>query len=133
MLTRLPNAPGTPARVSVRTQSDLSRLAIIVSAGTRSRRVESGRRRRDARSLGRSADKGNAVPQSGTTDDLSENHQVVLILRLVLDRRAELRYGEVLDAESGRQGRFESIAGLATMVQQCLERQRVASSWADTD
>lgn len=50
--------------------------------------------------------------------------EVVLVLRLVFDRRMDLRYGELLDAESVRQGRFVGLPDLADAVQQWMDRQR---------
>ena len=55
-------------------------------------------------------------------DDLSGSRQVVLILRLVLDRQAQLHHGELVDTESVSQGRFVSLAGMTDVVTRWFER-----------
>jgi hypothetical protein len=65
-------------------------------------------------------------------DDLSDSRQVVLVLRLVLDQRALLRHGELLDAEGAGQGRFATVAGMTALVRQWLENQQ-PDSLTDTD
>jgi hypothetical protein len=62
------------------------------------------------------------VPASGTDDERSVSREVILILRLMLDRRMELRRGELLDAKAIRQGRFVNLAGMLDAVTQWLER-----------
>lgn len=57
-------------------------------------------------------------------DDLSDSRQVVLVLRLVLDQRALLRHGELLDAEGTGQGRFATVTGMTDLVRQWLENQQ---------
>jgi hypothetical protein len=59
-----------------------------------------------------------------TEDELAASLPVVLILRIVLDRRARLRYGELLDARANSQGRFVTVAELSKTVQRWLDRQR---------
>lgn len=68
--------------------------------------------------------KGIAVPRPGPEDQLASSRQVVLILRLVLNRRAELRFGELLDEKAIRQGRFVTLTELAEELKRWLERQR---------
>ena len=68
------------------------------------------------------------MPASDQDDDLSGNCQVVLVLRLVLDRQAQLRYGQLLDAGAIEQGRFATLAGLADAVSRWLERQQRETS-----
>ena len=58
-----------------------------------------------------------------TEDELAGNREVVLILRLVLDSYAELRYGELLDGQGIRQGRFVSLTELTSAVKTWLDRQ----------
>jgi hypothetical protein len=67
------------------------------------------------------------VRQLSTEEEFAGNREVVLILRFVLDSRAELRYGEVLDRHAIRQGRFVSLAELAGAVKTWLERQSLDS------
>ena len=64
------------------------------------------------------------MTQSGIEDDLSDTQQVVLILRLTLDRHAYLRHGELLDAEASGQGRFMTLSEMSEAVQQWLDRQQ---------
>jgi hypothetical protein len=63
------------------------------------------------------------MPTSGAEDTLSENRQVVLILRLVVDRQGKLRHGELLDCDVMRQARFATLTGLQSTIRQWLERQ----------
>ena len=58
-----------------------------------------------------------------TEDELAGNREVVLILHLVLDSYAELRYGELLDGQGIRQGRFVSLTELTSAVKTWLDRQ----------
>ena len=61
--------------------------------------------------------------QLSAEEEFAGNREVVLILRFVLDRHAELRYGELLDGHAIRQGRFVSLAELTSAVKTWLERQ----------
>ena len=63
------------------------------------------------------------MPALDPEDELHGSHQVVLILRLVLDRQLRLRHGEVVDAEATVQGRFSTLAELVEVVQRWLGRQ----------
>lgn len=67
------------------------------------------------------------MSQPDAPDQLRENRQVVLILRLVLDRHASLRYGEVLDAQAVSQGRFSSLGELTDAVKEWLDRHQVTA------
>ena len=67
--------------------------------------------------------KGRAVPAFDQEDELSSSHQVVLILRLVLDRRLRLQHGELVDAEATVLGRFLTLEGLVEVIGQWLGRQ----------
>jgi hypothetical protein len=67
--------------------------------------------------------KGRAVPALDQEDELSGSRQVVLILRLVLDRRLRLRHGELVDAEATVLGRFLTLEGLLSLVRKWLEQQ----------
>lgn len=60
----------------------------------------------------------------GIDDDLIDTQQVVLILRLTLDRDASLRHGELLDAGAIGQGRFMTMSDMSEAVQLWLDRQR---------
>jgi hypothetical protein len=73
------------------------------------------------------------VPQLDAADQLMDNRQVFLILRLVLVRHAGLLYGEVLDAETIRQGQFSFPAEVADVVMRWLDRQHSRCSWPDVD
>jgi hypothetical protein len=64
------------------------------------------------------------MPVASPEDQLSGNRQVILILRLVLDRQAQLRHGELLDAEAHLEGRFAGLDGLTETVGRWLARQR---------
>ena len=55
-------------------------------------------------------------------DELSGSRQVILILRLVLDRQARLQHGELVDAESVSQGRFVSLTGMTDVLTGWFER-----------
>ena len=66
--------------------------------------------------------KGKAVPVLDLEDELAGSRQVVLILRLVLDRQAQLHHGELVDAEAVCQGRFVSLTGLTDVVTRWFER-----------
>jgi len=63
------------------------------------------------------------VKRLSTEDELAGNREVVLILHLVLDSYAELRYGELLDGQGIRQGRFVSLTELTSAVKTWLDRQ----------
>jgi hypothetical protein len=52
-----------------------------------------------------------------------EKRQVTLILRLVLDARGRLQYGEAVDTEARSQGRFVGWRGLTRTVRAWLARQ----------
>jgi hypothetical protein len=54
---------------------------------------------------------------------LVENRSVTLILRLVLDTRGRLQYGEAVDTEAQSQGRFVGWDGLTRTVRAWLARQ----------
>jgi hypothetical protein len=71
------------------------------------------------------------VPAADKDDELSDSRQVVLILRLVLDRQARLRHGELLDTDAVGEGRFATTAGLLAVVQRWLERQQDLAPYVD--
>jgi hypothetical protein len=52
-----------------------------------------------------------------------EKRSVTLILRLVLDGRGRLEYGEAVDTEARSQGRFVGWRGLTRTVRAWLARQ----------
>lgn len=56
-------------------------------------------------------------------DEGVENRQVILILRLVLDSRGRLEYGEAVDSEARLQGRFRGWRGLTRTLRAWLARQ----------
>lgn len=62
------------------------------------------------------------MPVLDQEDELAGSRQVVLVLRLVLDRQARLRHGELVDAETVCQGRFVSLTGLTDVVTRWFER-----------
>jgi hypothetical protein len=64
------------------------------------------------------------VPALHDEDEPADSRQVVLILRLVLDGNAQLRRGELLDADAVHQARFHDLGGLLGAVDGWLERQR---------
>jgi hypothetical protein len=57
-------------------------------------------------------------------DQLAGSRQVVLIVRMVLDGKSRLQYGELLDVETAGMGRFTTVNGLGETVKRWLERQR---------
>jgi hypothetical protein len=57
-------------------------------------------------------------------DRLSSTRQEVLILRIVLDRQAQLRHGELLDAQSIRLGWFVSVQGMMEALSHWLAQQQ---------
>ena len=61
------------------------------------------------------------MPFSNDDDPLSGSRQIVLILRLVLDRQHQLRRRELLDAEA--HGRIVGLAGLKDVLDRWLARQ----------
>ena len=75
--------------------------------------------------------KGKAVPALDQEDELSGSRQVVLILRLVLDRRLRLHHGELVDAEATVLGRFLTLEGLLELVRHWLARQPVDHALAE--
>ena len=64
------------------------------------------------------------MARSSVEDDLIDSKQVILILRLTVDRHARLRHGELLDAGASGQGRFMTLSDMSEAVQQWLDRQR---------
>jgi hypothetical protein len=65
------------------------------------------------------------VPELRGEDELSGSSYVILILRLVLDENARLRYGELVDAGGVCEARFADLHGLLEAVRLWLDRQRV--------
>jgi hypothetical protein len=61
---------------------------------------------------------------ASAADDLSGSRPAVLVLRLMLDQRACLRHGELLDAEGTGQGRFVDVTELTALVRRWLEGQQ---------
>jgi hypothetical protein len=82
------------------------------------------RPRRSAPTRRTESAKGGIVARSDIDDDLIDTQQVVLVLRLTLDRHASLRHGELLDAGAMGQGRFMTLSDMSEAVQQWLDRQR---------
>jgi hypothetical protein len=64
------------------------------------------------------------VPRPSPDDELTNYRQVVLIIRLVLDRHAQLRHGELLDAAATSQGRFVTLTEMGEAVSRWLRAQR---------
>lgn len=60
---------------------------------------------------------------SDTGVGLTENRQVVLVVRLTLDQDSQVLYGELLNADGTGQGRFKSLSSLGSTVKRWLERQ----------
>ena len=58
----------------------------------------------------------------GEEDKASGNRNVVLILRLVLDRHAHLDRGELFTSEGTRLGHFVTIEGLAEAIHLWLKQ-----------
>ena len=75
--------------------------------------------------------KGRAVGALDQEDELSGSRQVVLILRLVLDRRLLLRHGELVDSEATVLGRFLTLEGLLEVVRRWLARQSADHALAE--
>jgi hypothetical protein len=61
---------------------------------------------------------------SNHDENPSDSRNVVLVLRLVLDRHTHLCRGELFDVQATRLGQFVSIAGLAEVIRVWLEQQR---------
>jgi hypothetical protein len=59
----------------------------------------------------------------GEEDEASGNRNVVLILRLVLDRHAHLYRGELFTIEGTRLDHFFNIEGLAEVIHLWLKQQ----------
>jgi hypothetical protein len=68
-----------------------------------------------------------AVSDSNHAEDPSDSRNVVLVLRLVLDRHAHLCRGELFDVEATRLGQFVNLTGLAEVIRVWLEQQREAA------
>ena len=66
-----------------------------------------------------------AAPSGGRCREATpvEKRSVTLILRLVLDGRGRLEYGEAVDTEARSQGRFVGWRGLTRTVRAWLARQ----------
>jgi hypothetical protein len=64
-----------------------------------------------------------AVLHLGGEDEASGNRNVVLILRLVLDRHAHLYRGELITIDGTRLGHFVTIEGLAEAIHLWLKQQ----------
>ena len=64
-----------------------------------------------------------AVLHLGEEDEASGNRNVVLILRLVLDRHAHFYRGEFFTTEGTRLGHFVNIEGLAEAIHLWLKQQ----------
>ena len=62
------------------------------------------------------------MPVLDQEDELADSRQVVLILRLVLDRQAQLHHGELIDTAAVCQGRFVNLTGLTDVVTRWFER-----------
>ena len=71
------------------------------------------------------------MPSLDQEDELSGSRQVVLILRLVLDRRLRLQHGELVDAEATVLGRFLTLEGLPEVMRQWLGRQTTDHALAE--
>ena len=117
---------------SARFQRVLSRVAIIFSVSSQSRLVYGGGASVNSQTDGTDG-RDEDVPHSSVTDRLVDHRQAFLVLRLVLDRHARLRYGEVLDADAIRQGRFTSPVELADVVKLWLDQQSTSHLWPDVD
>ena len=57
-----------------------------------------------------------SVPTLPDEDKLADKRYATLILRLTLDRRGHLLYGELVDANNGSQKRFIEWRGLIRML-----------------
>lgn len=56
-------------------------------------------------------------------DRLAERRHVTVVLRLVVDRRGQLVYGETVDGQSRSQSRFVGWRGLLRAVRASVDRQ----------
>jgi hypothetical protein len=63
------------------------------------------------------------MPRMGPEDQLADGRHVVLVLRLVLNRRAEVEYGELLDAGAKRVAIVGSLQDIAGAIARWLEEQ----------
>ena len=57
---------------------------------------------------------------------LPSAREVVLILRIVLDRSSQLQRGELWDVQGNRQGRFRTVAEVGELVNSWLDQERRA-------
>jgi len=64
-------------------------------------------------------------------NDLTEQHYATLILRLMLDRRGRLVYGDMVDVTSTRQEHFVGGHGLIQAVQAWLAQQEKERALSD--
>jgi hypothetical protein len=60
------------------------------------------------------------LPTRSAENGLTERRYATVVLRLVLDRRSRLLYGEALEAESNVSQRFVAWSALAGAVRACL-------------
>ena len=67
------------------------------------------------------------VINPGDDEAASDSRRLVLVLRLVLDRQAQLARGELFDGDAKRLGHFADMAGLTELVRRWLEQQRDAA------
>ena len=56
------------------------------------------------------------MPATANSDKLAEKRNVTVILRLVVDSRSRLAYGEIVDLEAVSPGRFVGWRGLTPAV-----------------
>jgi hypothetical protein len=59
---------------------------------------------------------------------LDKHHQVVVVLRLVVDRTGRLSHGEVVDSEGASVGRFSDWRRISPIVRAWVQR-RAGEGW----
>ena len=68
------------------------------------------------------------MPTLPDDDRIAEDRYATLILRLVLDRRGHIRYGELIDATNGFEERFVEWRGMIHMLRVWLTRRSRAET-----
>lgn len=73
------------------------------------------------------------MPAANRDETLAASRHVVIILRLVLDRRGRVHHGELLDAEARLLERFAGPRGLRRALREWCHGQRRAAAAAEGD
>lgn len=63
------------------------------------------------------------LPDEPHNDQLSEKHQVTLILRMLMDEHSHLLHGELVDVSGNSWGHFSGWENLVTVLREWLTNQ----------